>query len=152
MRQILFGFLQVLVRSFIMMAIMLFIFLSVITREFPPDFRRIAETYERLQNYQVLISPSVTSPSDNRRSETLPAAEGMANDEESEVQKLADLYEKRALIGRSLLDPRASTKPRAEAFPTMRPYNGEVEILRAQLLTCEDQLKIYEHRESPDEE
>lgn len=144
MRALILGFIQITMRSLVLMAVMLTICLSIITREFPPDFRRIFRTYEQLQSYNIAATTKAPIMSSQpSSSETNPTTS-----EESEIEKLSDLYEKRAMIGRSLLDPQDPLKTLSAPANTSSissSTDGELQILRARLLTCEDQLRLYEN-------
>lgn len=137
------GFIQIVMRSLVLMAVMLTICLSIITREFPPDFRRIFKTYEQLKNYNAAAAKGASISS----SQPSSSENDLVTSEDSEIDKLSDLYEKRAMIGRTLLDPQEPLKTLSASGNTSSfssSMDGELQILRARLLTCEDQLRLYE--------
>lgn len=123
------------------------ILMSVITHEFPPNLRRLRQAYDSLHT-GARSGTATESVATDRSATTLePAAE------ESEIDKLSELYEKRARFGRALLDPSSSLSTQ-DVPGVSRPLatfsdRGEIEILKAQLLTCQDELALLRMQGPP---
>jgi hypothetical protein len=136
LRNLVLGFVRILLRSVIMMTITFVILMSVVTREFPPNIHRVTQAYQHLKDYQ-------------QAPLGVPELQATNTEEENELQNLTDLYEKRAQFGRALLDPAlSSNKLHLSGSPLLHSTclsereasQGEIEILKARLLTCQDEL------------
>jgi hypothetical protein len=140
------GLTRVLLRSFILMFMTFIILMSAITHEFPPNLKRLRLAYQDLKGARSgIVAESVAADPNTVAPEPMT--------EESEIDKLSELYEKRARVGRTLLDPSSSLSTQ-EASDVSRPRatfsnRGEIEILKAQLLTCEDELALLRSQGTP---
>jgi hypothetical protein len=122
------------------------ILMSVITHEFPPNLRRLRQAYDSLKGAR--SGTATGSVATDRSATTLEPVS-----EESEIDKLSELYEKRARFGRALLDPSSSLSTQ-DVQGVSRPLGtfsdrGEIEILKAQLLTCQDELALLRMQGPP---
>ena len=132
-------FFRNLFRSVFISAVISLIIFSVITREFPPDFGRLQNGYEKLKALEK-ASTKISS-----------AARPAAGSEEEEIHNLIESYKERGeatqilneRMGakKKMVDAVSDSEPEDVSPQDLRKMRREIELLKARVLTLEDRLR-----------